>query len=291
MSEPDFLSSSRIAIIGLGLMGGSLALALHDRCQELLGCDRDVETLSLAEELKLVDRLSSDPAEILPSADVVVLATPVRSILKLIAELPNLHPGSAIVLDLGSTKAQVLRALEGLPARFDPLGGHPMCGKETVGLENAEAGIYQEATFVFTPLDRTSGKARSFADHLTQAIGSQSLWIEADTHDQWSAGTSHLPYLVAVALSAETPTESAPLVGPGFRSTTRVAATSSSIMLDVMDTNQEHILGSLYRFRRGLDELEGYLSRGEFQDLAAALDQGATRRGDLVTSSTQEDGA
>jgi prephenate dehydrogenase len=289
MSEPDFLSTSRIAIIGLGLMGGSLALALRGRCQELLGCDRDPETLFLAEELKLVDRLSSIPSEILPSADVVVLATPVKSVLKLIAELPDLHPGSAIILDLGSTKAQVVQALGDLPARFDPLGGHPMCGKETTGVENAEAGIYQEATFAFTALERTSGKARTFAGQLAQAIGSQPLWIDPDTHDQWSAATSHLPYLVAVALSAATPSQSAPLVGPGFRSTTRVAATSASIMLDVMSTNREYILDSLHRFCQELDKLEGYLSRGEFQALDTALDQSAQRRGALISNSLQKD--
>ena len=289
MSEPDFLSSSRIAIIGLGLMGGSLALALRGRCQELLGCDRHPETLYLAEEIELVDRLSSDPAEILPSADVVVLATPVNSILKLIAELPHLHPGSAIVLDLGSTKARVVQAVENLPDRFDPLGGHPMCGKETIGLENAEAELYQEATFVYTPLERTSGKARSFADQLAQAIGSQPLWIDAVTHDQWSAATSHLPYLVAVALSVSTPTESTPLIGPGFRSTTRVAGTSSAIMLDVMSTNRENISERLHQFRLGIDKLEGYLSRGEFQALAALLDQGAARRQELISNPSSED--
>ena len=136
MSEPDFLSTSRIAILGLGLMGGSLALALRGRCQALVGCDHDPETLTRAEQLELFDQLSANPADILPSADAIILATPLNAILKVISELPSIHPGSVIVLDLGSTKAEVVQALGTLPARVDPLGGHPMCGKETIGLED-----------------------------------------------------------------------------------------------------------------------------------------------------------
>jgi prephenate dehydrogenase len=291
MSEPDFLSTSRIAIIGLGLMGGSLALALRGRCRALLGCDIDPETRLLADQLNLVDRLSSDPAEILPAAEVVILATPLNVILKLVAELPRLHPGSAIILDLGSTKVQVLQAMEALPARFDPLGGHPMCGKETAGLENAESKIYQQAAFAFTALERTSETAKSFAEQFARAIGSQPLWVDPDTHDQWSAATSHLPYLIAAALSAATPNQSAPLIGPGFRSTTRLAATPAAIMLDVLQTNQGYILHSLNSFRQELDRLEEQLSQGEFRNLKMLLDQSAEQRRSLINSSFKEQAA
>jgi prephenate dehydrogenase len=282
MSEADFLSSSRIAILGLGLMGGSLALALRGRCQALLGCDTNEETLTLAEQIDTFDRLSANPADILPDAEVVILAAPLDAILRLIVEIPSLHPGSAIVLDLGSTKAQVCQALTGLPERFDPLGGHPMCGKETVGLENADANIYQEATFAFTELERTSEGAREFANQLAQAIGSRPLWIDADTHDRWSAAVSHLPYLVATALSAATPPQSASLVGPGFRSTTRVAATPASIMVDVLRTNQGNILENLERFRVEIDKLEELVARNDFITLNLRLDQIAERQQMLI---------
>jgi prephenate dehydrogenase len=291
MSEPDFLSSSRIAIVGLGLMGGSLALALRGRCQALMGCDLDPQTRSLALQLDLVDQVSANFADILPAADVVILATPISAILKMIAELPSIHPGSAIVLDLGSTKAQVVQALESLPSRFDPLGGHPMCGKEKIGLENAEAAIYQGATFVFSALERTSSKAREFAEQLAQTIGSQTLWIDPDTHDQWSAATSHLPYMVAAALSTATPSQSSPLVGPGYRSTTRVAATPASIMLDVLSTNRAYILESLNRFRKELDSLEEKLSSGESHALNIALNESVKHQRALVASSLQRDGS
>ena len=249
MKEPDFLSSSRIAIAGLGLMGGSLALALRDRCRSLLAYDPDQDAIAHALQNNIVDQASTNPVEILPLADVVVLAAPLKAILDLIQELPSFHPGSPIVFDLGSTKVEVIQAMDGLPSRFDPFGGHPMCGKETGGLRYADPSIFQGAAFAFTALQRTSSRARSFAEHLAAAIGSQPLWIDPETHDQWTAATSHLPYLIASALSSSTPLETAPLIGTGFRSTTRIAAAPASTMLDVLDTNRSNVLESLHRFR------------------------------------------
>lgn len=289
MREPDHLSTSRIAILGVGLMGGSLALALHGRCQALLGCDINEETLNLATQLNTFDQLSANPADILPEAEVIILATPLNAILKLIEELPSLHPTSAIVLDLGSTKVQVCQSLAGLPERFDPLGGHPMCGKETIGLKNAEAKIYQEAIFAFTGLERTSVVAKDFANQLALAIGSRPLWIDADTHDQWSAAVSHLPYLVASALSASTPSQSASLAGPGFRSTTRVAVTPASIMVDVLKSNPGYIRENLARFRMEIDKLEDLIAMEDFNTLNIMLDQIAERQKMLITDPPVKD--
>jgi prephenate dehydrogenase len=287
MSEPDFISSSRIAIIGLGLMGGSLALALRDRCQTLLGCDQDPAVLEYAHQLNLFAKLSGDPAEVLAPADVVILATPINNILEIIKQLPDLHPGSPIVLDLGSTKTGVVQAYESLPSRFDPLGGHPMCGKEVTGFGNAEVELFQGAAFVFTPLERTSNAARSLAEQLAFTIGAHALWLDPETHDKWSAATSHLPYLVASALAGSTPADARPLAGPGFRSTTRVAATSSSIMLGILETNQENVLEQIVKFRDVLDNFEQLLSFGEYGALESALDESASKQRELAGS--QED--
>jgi prephenate dehydrogenase len=287
MNEPDFSTSSRIAIIGLGLMGGSLALALRDHGQQLLGCDKDPAALELAQEQNLFIKLSRDPAEILPEAEVVILATPVHAILELIKQLPGLHPGSPIVLDLGSTKTDVLRAMEKLPSRFDPLGGHPMCGKEMPGFENAEDDIFQGAAFAFTPLERTSTAARFFAEQLASAVGARALWLDPGTHDQWSAATSHLPYLVTSALVGSTPSQVKPLVGSGFRSTTRIAGTPASIMLDVLETNRENVLAQLEKLLQVLKEYQELLSSGDYAALKSILDMSANDQQDLVSG--QED--
>jgi prephenate dehydrogenase len=242
-------------------MGGSLALALKGHCRAVLAYDPDPATLALASAQQIVDIASLDPAAILPQADLVVLAAPVRSTINLIHQLPSLHPGSAVILDLASTKAEICRAYEELPARFDPIGGHPMCGKETAGLPNAEAGLYQGAAFALTPLERTSPQARSLAVQLVEAIGASPVWLDAATHDRWAAATSHMPYLLAAALTLATPPDVRPLVGPGFRSTSRLASSSARMMADILATNRGNVLAALALFRDELNQIEAILQQ------------------------------
>jgi prephenate dehydrogenase len=283
MPEPDRLPSARVAILGLGLMGGSLALALRGRCASILGYDPDPATLELARRRQVVDLAAGEPGEILPQAEVVILAAPVGAIIRTLTDLPRLHPGRAIVLDLGSTKSQVTRAMAGLPDRFDPIGGHPMCGKETSSLANAEATLFQGATFAFTPLERTTRHARALAAELARAVGSTPLFLDPQSHDRWVAATSHVPYLLAAALALATPGEAAPLAGPGFRSATRVAAASPAMMIDVLRTNRNNILEALAGFRLQLDRLEADLAgEEEGGDLSAMLERSAARRSELL---------
>ncbi len=285
--EPGFLQGARVAILGLGLMGGSLALALRGRCAALLGVDADAQVVQMARQRRVVDLASTDAGGRLPQADLIVLAAPVNAILRLLEELPRLHPGPAIVIDLGSTKARVLEAMGRLPERFDPLGGHPMCGKEISGLANAEAGLFQGAAFAFTPLARTSSRARGLARELCAATGAHPVWLDAATHDRWVAATSHLPYLLANALAAGTPLEAAPLAGPGFRSSTRLAPTPPGVILDVLMTNRENVLASLRGLRARLEGMESLLAGEDFPALQELLAQGAQQYRQLLESSSQ----
>jgi prephenate dehydrogenase len=276
------LIQTRIAIVGLGLMGGSLAMALQGRCAALLGVDPDEETRALALELGIVEQVSSRPGEILPQADMIILAAPVGAILELLANLPHLHPGPAIVMDLGSTKIHIVQAMQALPERFDPLGGHPMCGKENTSLRHAEAGFFQGAPFALTPLERTSVEAQALAIELVAATGAHPIWLDPTSHDQWTARTSHFPYVVACLLASITPLVAAPLVGPGFRSTTRVAGTSPSVMLDILLTNRDELLAALADFQLELDRLEGYLAGAASTELQQLLAAGRQRRQELL---------
>ena len=299
MTDPDFapgtepskgqetsaslpLTDSRVAILGLGLMGGSLALALRGRCRALVGVDPDPATLALARQRHMVEQASADPAEILPQANLIILAAPIRSILALIRRLPALHPGPATVLDLGSTKREIVRALAGLPPRFDPLGGHPMCGKETSGLVHADPALFQGAPFAFTPLPRTSPHARSLAAGLARAIGAHPVWLDAETHDRQVATTSHLPYLLAAALTLATPAEAASLVGPGFRGATRLAASHPGMMSDILASNRAPIQEALNHFRRQLNYLEEELAASGAASLEQLLTRVAARRRELT---------
>lgn len=261
MSSHLSLAETRVAILGLGLMGGSLALALKGYCRSVLAYDPDPATLALASARQIVDIASPDPAAILPQADLVVLAAPVRATLDLIRQLPSLHPGSAVILDLASTKVEVCQAYAELPARFDPIGGHPMCGKETAGLPNAMAGLFQGAAFALTPLERTSPGARSLAVQVVEAIGARPVWLDAATHDRWAAATSHMPYLLAVALTLATQPDAKPLVGPGFRSTSRLASSSARMMGDILHTNRENVLAALALFIEELEQIQAALQQ------------------------------
>lgn len=284
MSSADLLHT-RVAILGLGLMGGSLAMALRGRCQTLFGADPDPTTVRMASQRRIVDRATQDPAEILPQSDLVVLAAPVSAILDLILQLPDLHPGQAVVLDLGSTKAEITRALATLPERFDPLGGHPMCGKDKLSLTNADPDLFRGAVFTFTPLPRTTLRGRALAEQLARIIGAHPMWLDPQTHDRWTAATSHVPYLVAAALAGATPAEAAPLVGPGFRSTTRLAATPTSVTLGMLATNRAEILAFLGHFRQWLDALEGALNSQDWVVLKEFLDEAARRQAGFRNSS------
>lgn len=278
MSSHLSLDETRVAILGLGLMGGSLALALKGHCRAVLAYDPDPTTLALASTRQIVDFASPDLAAILPQADLVVLAAPVRATLDLIRQLPSVHPGTAVILDLASTKVEVCRAFEELPSRFDPIGGHPMCGKETAGLANAETGLFQGAAFALTPLDQTTPQARSLAVQVVEAIGARPVWLDAATHDRWAAATSHMPYLLAVALTLATQPDVKPLVGPGFRSTSRLASSSARMMADILHTNRENVLAALALFRGELEQIQAALQQEDEDILFDKLHRGIAAR-------------
>lgn len=276
--NPDFISRARIAIVGLGLIGGSLAMALRGHCARLLGSDRDEHVLALAKEGRVVDEISADPARLLDRADVIILAVPVNGIIQIIRALPGLCPGSAIVMDVGSTKTEVVRAMAGLPSRFDPIGAHPMAGKERLSLANAEPGLFRGAPFALTPLPRTSARARRTAEQISQVVGGNPLWLDPEVHDRWVAATSHLPYLVSSALALAVPEEAAPMVGTGFRSTARLAATPTSMMLDVLKTNPIHIHAAIQRMREQLDLIDQKLVQADFNGLSQLLGDARDRK-------------
>lgn len=274
MNEPDFnLAESKIAIIGLGLMGGSLALGLKGKCAALYGIDSHLPTLELALSQKIVDYADSDPAKLLPEVDLVILSAPVPAILTLLEKLPSLISKSCIIMDLGSTKKLIVEAMSKLPERFDPIGGHPICGKEKLSLANAERTLFYAAPFLLTPLERTSPRALSAANQIIEAISAKAKILDASEHDKILASTSHLPFLLSSALALSTSGEVASFVGPGFKSTSRLAGTSSSMMLGVLQSNRENVLNALHGLQSQLAEIESSLSSNDFSKLESLLNQ------------------
>jgi len=283
MSQPDFnLAESKIAIIGLGLMGGSLALGLRGKCAALYGLDPHLPTLELALSQHIVDYADSDPAKLLPEVDLVILSAPVPAILTLLEQLSTFTSNPCIVMDLGSTKKLIVESMSRLPERFDPIGGHPICGKEKLSLANAERTLYYAAPFLITPLERTSKRALSAANQIIEALGAKGKTIDAIEHDRILASTSHLPFLLASALTLTTPDDFSSFIGTGFKSTSRVAGTSSSMMLGVLGSNRENVLNALHGLQNELANIESALSSDNLTKLESILKEAQSKYQTLI---------
>ncbi|MHB0859276.1 MAG: prephenate dehydrogenase [Anaerolineae bacterium] len=291
---PVRLAEANVTIVGLGLMGGSLAAALsgaglgaRPACREVVGVARRQSTLAMASDLRFIQRGTSDLAEGVREADVVVLATPVRDILAKLETIgPLLKPG-CLVMDVGSTKQAVCEAMARLPEGVQPLGGHPMCGKESSGLTMAEPDLYRGKVFVLAPLERTSEEALEMGRALALAVGGMPLVLDAVRHDRLVAAISHLPYLLAVALvqATESLAEEDDLVwrlaASGFRDTSRVAAGDITMMMDILTTNREAVLASLDRAQAQLDDLRRLVAEVDVDGLKAHLQRARNRRREM----------
>jgi len=280
------------AIIGLGLMGGSLALALRRAgwASPITGVTRRAETLAAARAAGAIDRDAADLASAsLDEADVIVLATPVRTLLRQLPEVGRLARPGAVILDLGSTKAEICAEMERLPEGLQPVGGHPMCGKETGGFAAADASLFEGMTFVLCPLPRTSGAALATARSLAESVGAHVRVLDPVRHDRAVAAISHLPYLAAAGLvNAVTRSAAAggdhslalSLAASGFRDTTRLAASDVDMMLDILLTNRLAVLEWLGTCAGELAALATLLRSGDeagLRDRLAAAQE--TRRG------------
>ncbi len=281
------LEDCQVSVVGLGLMGSSLAGALRGRCRSVVGVARRPEAVQAARERGLVDHATVDLAEGLQAADVVVLALPVRAILRQLPAIgPLLAPG-CLLMDLGSTKAEIVAAMGDLPAEVQPLGAHPMCGKEVSGLDAADPGLYTGCTFILSPLARTSAAAVDLGCALARAAGAQPLVLAPERQDFLVATLSHLPYLLACGLvaTADATTSADPaawqIVAGGFRDTSRVAGSDVTMMLDILLTNREEVLRAVEVFGAQLERLARLLAGGDEDGLRQALEAMRQKRREM----------
>jgi prephenate dehydrogenase len=245
-----------LCIVGLGLMGGSLALSLKQSAAEagrpgalytrIVAVNRSRGPLEAALALGAIDSGTTDLVEAVAGADAVVLATPVRTILNLLAPVGRAARAGTLILDLGSSKGEICRAMARLPDGLQPVGGHPLCGKETAGFGVAEPGLYREKAFVLCPLQRTDPSAVRMAEALVRAVGARPYIAAPEVHDRAVAAISHLPYVASVALTlaveAEGDALAWDLAASGFRDTSRLSASDVDMMLDTLLTNRSAVL-------------------------------------------------
>jgi len=265
----DDISGFNLTVVGLGLMGGSFAGALRGQCKTVVGVDRHPDVVQQALERGFIDEGTTDLAAGVRAADVVVLATPVRSIIKLVQSIsPHLAEG-CVLMDLGSTKADILQAMEALPAYIQPLGGHPMCGKEISGITAADAELYRDRTFILSPLSRTSADTLELGKALARAAGAVPLVVDGNRQDFLVGTLSHLPYLLACAMvsTADKTTSADPLawkiVAGGYRDTSRVAGSDVTMMVDILLTNRDEVLRVVDAYIEQLRYLADLVAQGE----------------------------
>jgi len=267
-----------VTVVGLGLMGASLAGALRGKCARVIGVARRAEVVETALARGFVDEGTTDLLTGVRDADVVVLSTPVRVIVQQLAEIaPHLRP-DCVVMDMGSTKKEIVAAMDRLlPDHIQPLGAHPMCGKETSGIDVAEITLYQDRTFILTPLPRTSPETVALGVALAEAAGARPLVLDADRQDYIVGTVSHLPYLLACALvaTADVTTSKDPaawkIIAGGFRDTSRVAGSDVTMMLDILMTNRDHVLTAVRECETQLRRLSALVADGDEGTLRDAL--------------------
>ena len=276
----------RLAIVGVGLLGGSVAKAARARgvAREIVGVGRDAGRLEAARRDGAFDGVTTDLAAGIRDADVVVLAAPVITILTLLEAVAKVVGPETIVTDVGSTKRAIVAAAEGL-ARVHPLrfvGSHPMAGSEQSGYAHARVDLFHGATVIVTPGETSEPAAVKTIVALWEALGAgRVVTLASDAHDRAVAAISHLPHLVAFAL-VDAVDRFEPgafdVAARGFRDTTRIAAADPTMWEEIFLANREAMAAGLDVFREALADLAGLVASGDGVALRAAIARIKARR-------------
>jgi prephenate dehydrogenase len=283
----------RIAIIGLGLIGGSIGLGLKRaglKDIEIVGTSYTRRTLEKARKAGAIDVEARAPAEAARGARLVIVASPIATIPEIFQEIaPVLEPGT-VVTDVASTSGQVMRwAREYLPDHAQFVGGHPMAGKETQGFDAADPDLFVGKSWVVTPAVDSVDAAVSTVVGLARTLGARPVFMDAEEHDSYVAAISHLPLVLAEALfsvardSAAWP-ELAQLASSGFRDTTRLASGSPEMAHDIMTTNRENIVHWIDRIQDELYRVRQIVERGDSKEVLELFTRAQLERETFITA-------
>lgn len=266
----------KLTIFGVGLIGGSLALALKaaGHCKLIVGCDSNVERLRAAVELGVIDKFSTDPAEAVKEADMVVLAVPMLAMETVLKSISKDLAEGAILTDVGSCKASVvaaaIRVFGELPPRFVP--AHPIAGREKSGVEASLENLFVAHKVILTPVKETEVAAIANVTHMWEATGAHVSTLGIEQHDLVLAATSHLPHVLAYSLVdtiAETlyADQIFQFAAGGFRDFSRIASSDPVMWRDICIENKDAILDVLNKFQSNLRVLESAIDRGDAEIL------------------------
>ena len=271
----------RVAIIGLGLIGGSLGLALTRRrlARRVIGVSRSPETLRRARRARAIHEGTTDLREAVRGADLVVLATPVETIVPLAKRAARfMRPGS-VLTDVGSTKGAIVAALErGLPTGVAFVGGHPIAGSESRGFGAARHDLFDGSVCILTPTARTPRQALRRVAAFWKPLAERVVTMAPSAHDRLLAGASHLPHLLAYALAHAVDGRQLPMAPRSFLEMTRLAKSSPELWDDIFLSNRREVLAAMTRFERSWRLLRASIGRARRGALRAQLARAQAKR-------------
>ena len=280
----------RLCVIGVGLIGGSLARALRaaDHCGEIVGCGRGRKNLQRAVELGVIDRFETDPAAAVKGADMVVLSVPLSAVRNVLSALRDHLAEDAVVTDAGSAKRCVvddLRSVFGMiPPFFVP--GHPIAGTEESGVDASFAELFQGRRVILTPLAETSGHAHGRVQTMWSRAGADVVDMGVGHHDEILAATSHLPHILAYSLvdtlaRMDDRAEIFRYAAGGFRDFTRIASSDPVMWRDICLANSEQVLEALDAFSRDLGLLADAIREGDGERVLGVFEHSKQSRDNL----------
>ncbi|MBX3422498.1 MAG: prephenate dehydrogenase/arogenate dehydrogenase family protein [Pirellulaceae bacterium] len=276
---------NRAVIIGVGLLGGSIGLALRRRqlARTVVGLGHRPQTLQTALELGAIDCVCSDIQTACKAADLIIVCTPVQAIVNYVQQALKCElSDNCLITDVGSTKANICKSLRSASARF--CGSHPIAGSEKSGVRFAREDLLVDRLTIVTPDSNTPPELARQSELLWQSLGSRTVVMSPDQHDQALAHVSHLPHIVASALAAITDQQLLPLVGSGWCDTTRVAAGNVELWQQIISENRQPVQQAMRVYARSLEQWIGAIERGDTEQLVELLQAGKTRRDSVVGS-------
>jgi prephenate dehydrogenase len=276
-----------LAIIGVGLIGGSIGLAARRKglFSEIRGTTRRKETLEAALSLGAVDRGFSNAVEAAEGADMVIVATGVSLIPEYSIKCAAVAAEDAVITDVGSIKGWIAEELSGrMPAGRRFVGSHPLAGSERSGVVNARDDLLDGANCIITPTDEADEDAAARLGEFWQTLGMKVFKMSPAEHDAILAAASHLPHLAAAALVEAVPDTAMPFGASGLRDTTRVAGGDASIWRDIIEANRDHAVEAIESFEAELAVIKGLVLRGDWNGLEEYLNRAKAKRGKRFAS-------
>lgn len=273
-----------VAIVGVGLIGGSIGLALRERklARQIIGIGRRQNSLDAARKTGAIDQGVTNLSAGVAAAQLVIVATPVDTIAERAVQAAAAAPPGCLITDAGSTKNAIVATVDAALAtrRSGPrfVGSHPLAGDHRTGPEHARGDMFDGRTVVVTPSPATRPAAVTEARGFWESLGANVVSMSPEEHDVALAVTSHLPHLVAIALAAATPSEYLPLTAGGWRDTTRIAAADPKIWQPIFTANRQQVLDALDLMSQTLGGLREALEQGDNETLIATLEAAAKKR-------------